>query len=551
MISAGMVAWGAEALIASTLLMLLVMALRGPVRRAFGSGAAYALWLLPAARLMLPPLPALWQERVAAPIAAANAPFTVLVIEPLGLVREAPVAAGPSAAALVAALWALGALAFIAWHIAAHSRFCQKLLAGAHEVSGGPVRVIETAAATGPLAFGIWRRYIAFPSDFSARYDAEERALALAHELTHHARGDLVANWAALVVLAVHWFNPVAWRAFRAFRADQEMACDAWVLANRGRGCAHAYGRAIVKSAHGGTVSAACHLHMVSDLKGRLQMLSKAKLSTVQRLGGAAVIGTALVAGLGATASGGRAAETVRGGVGSAIGVDLPRAALAVPAAPAAPLAPEPTPVLAAGQAAAPPAPPEPAAPPKVARKVIILQKSGDGAPIVISDDGDADGEGIGGKDGVKTVFSTRIITRDKNGKTVTDDSKGERIFLFSDKQLNGQPITISLPEIDTKDCPDAAGKAGQQIIEEQKEGQRRIILCRNRIHKLAIEHAQLAANSASIQRRAYQSALDGVRAARDRMAANSGLAADARAQALTALDQAIAELEKNIAKAP
>ena len=32
-------------------------------------------------------------------------------------------------------------------------------------------------------------------------------------------------------MLALNWFNPVAWLAFRAFRADQELACDAAVAA--------------------------------------------------------------------------------------------------------------------------------------------------------------------------------------------------------------------------------------------------------------------------------------------------------------------------------
>ena len=54
-----MIAWLVETLIATTALMLLVLALRGPVRQVFGSHAAYALWLLPALRMILPPLGAL------------------------------------------------------------------------------------------------------------------------------------------------------------------------------------------------------------------------------------------------------------------------------------------------------------------------------------------------------------------------------------------------------------------------------------------------------------------------------------------------------------
>ena len=42
--------WIIETLIASTLLMLFVLALREPVSRHFGPRIAYALWLLPALR---------------------------------------------------------------------------------------------------------------------------------------------------------------------------------------------------------------------------------------------------------------------------------------------------------------------------------------------------------------------------------------------------------------------------------------------------------------------------------------------------------------------
>src|SRR3546814_11183481 len=89
-------------------------------------------------------------------------------------------------------------------------------------VADDGIRVVETDAATGPLAFGVLRKYIAFPRDFAERYDEDERDLALAHERGHHARGALIANWAAVLALAVPWSNPNAWRALRAFRANQK-----------------------------------------------------------------------------------------------------------------------------------------------------------------------------------------------------------------------------------------------------------------------------------------------------------------------------------------
>ena len=64
-----MIAWLVEALAASAALMLAVLALRGPVRRWFGAELAYALWAIPALRLILPPLPQEWHAAATAPVA--------------------------------------------------------------------------------------------------------------------------------------------------------------------------------------------------------------------------------------------------------------------------------------------------------------------------------------------------------------------------------------------------------------------------------------------------------------------------------------------------
>ena len=62
-----MSSWIIEALVASTLLMLVVLAVREPVSRHFGPRIAYALWLLPALRMVLPPLPESWGAAAVAP----------------------------------------------------------------------------------------------------------------------------------------------------------------------------------------------------------------------------------------------------------------------------------------------------------------------------------------------------------------------------------------------------------------------------------------------------------------------------------------------------
>ena len=76
-----MIGWAIEALVATTLLMLLVLAIRGPVRQAFGPHIAYALWSMPVIRLFLPSLPGDWGlTRAIAPLTqrAAAAPGMVM-----------------------------------------------------------------------------------------------------------------------------------------------------------------------------------------------------------------------------------------------------------------------------------------------------------------------------------------------------------------------------------------------------------------------------------------------------------------------------------------
>nr|WP_286207824.1 M56 family metallopeptidase [Hephaestia sp. MAHUQ-44] len=502
-------------MIATTLLMLLVLALRGPVRRQFGSPVAYALWALPALRLLLPPLPSDWRAAAVAPIAQASETITVLVVQPLGLDAGAPGAASVPVGLILLALWGAGAAGFFGWHFVAHTLFCRRMLAGRvrESIAADGIRVVETDAATGPLAFGVLRKYIAFPRDFAERYDADERDLALAHERGHHARGDLIANWAALFVLAVHWFNPIAWRAFRAFRADQEMANDARVLAGKSATFRHVYACAIVKAAHGGAVSAACHLHTINDLKGRLKMLSTRKTSRARLAGGIAAVAIVTMAGLGVTASGTQAAETLRTRVSKTIGVDLPQSGALWAIAPLSavsggvqdPPPPPPPPVEAVPAApASVPAPPVPPAAPKT-------------WTWTAEDSTAADGQ--------RVVKRIKVI---KDGQVVTENVIGD------------------IPEVSSRNCT-VTDKGDDLVINDNSGARPRIIICTDRIAKVSADAAKVAANSARIERDAYRSALDGLRKARSSMASNAQLSAEARSEALAAMDESIRDLQHDL----
>jgi beta-lactamase regulating signal transducer with metallopeptidase domain len=285
------IAWFAENLVWASAAMLLVLAIRRPVARHFGAGIAYSLWLIPALRLVAPPADwiATWFD---APLPS---------LPPLLLWMEAGGEAAPASSAgglgqwlpILLALWVGGALLFLGIQALAYRRFLGRLSlsmqsAGDHE----GVALIESAAVEGPLALGLLDRRIVVPAEFDQRYSPSERLLALDHERYHHRRGDILANHLALVVLALNWCNPVAWIAFRAFRADQELSCDAAIAAAAEPAARADYARALVKSASRPGLIAACPLNGADQLKRRLKMLNHHRKDRRRLWAGSAVTAT-------------------------------------------------------------------------------------------------------------------------------------------------------------------------------------------------------------------------------------------------------------------
>lgn len=270
----------------ATLAMLIVLAVRRPFASLFGAGPVYALWLLPALRLVAPPLPA-WGIEVPNLL-----PPQSLILFAEDAAAPLPPDGGPGQwVPILLALWAVGAAAFLAWQCLAYRRFVAELDQSARERGAHRGLVLlESAAVQGPLALGLLRRRIVVPADFETRYSAEEQALALDHEAVHHRRGDLWWNHLGLLILALNWFNPIAWFAFRAFRADQELACDAAVAAAAPASARHDYARALIKSASRPGLIAACPLNHADQLKRRLKMMKFHKPSRLRMLGGSAAI---------------------------------------------------------------------------------------------------------------------------------------------------------------------------------------------------------------------------------------------------------------------
>lgn len=319
-----MTGWMVQTLVSSALLAAIVLMVRTSVARRFGPRIAYALWLLPALRMVLPPLPG-WRQLYFPMFAISRNQAHIGLMSPDELVRMsktmaiAPAAAGhvepPSPVieaihtlplgTILLALWLGGAALCFAWQMARYYRFLDAALCGARLLTREcGIDVLISAGVDGPVASGIVKRRIFLPADFMTRYVPDERRLALVHEAAHHDRFDIVANFVALALLSLHWFNPIAQRVYRAFRADQELACDATVLANAKAGDRHAYGSAMLKSASGRMPAIACALSHKAQLKERIGMMARKPVSLGQLLCGAALAMATIGGGLVLTASG-------------------------------------------------------------------------------------------------------------------------------------------------------------------------------------------------------------------------------------------------------
>lgn len=307
--------WLIETFLYTGALIALVLVLRRPVARYFGPGIAYALWALPGLRFIMPPilLPAsMAPAEEAAQIAAAGVPAGA------GMMAGVMEFAGP--------VWLLGAAVFLAWRACGYVRMRRSILAGARGAGeSGNVRLVETAGVTAPVAFGIVDKVIAVPPGFMAqdqRMTQDRRAardLAIAHELAHHRGHDLLINILAQPVLALHWFNPLAWQGWRALRKDQEAACDARVMAGRERAERVAYAHVIAGFAAGDRLGnglalaapMACPVLGEKSIIHRLRSLSMGEVSQPRRRLGITMLAAGALA-VPATASVGYMERDVR-----------------------------------------------------------------------------------------------------------------------------------------------------------------------------------------------------------------------------------------------
>jgi bla regulator protein BlaR1 len=275
--------------LASSAAIVLMLLLRRPLRARFGAGVAYQAWLIVPMMLavaLLPPLRGVPQ---------AVADLTALPAAALVPGSAPQVSSGWAVWLLLA--WGAGALALASRFVDEHRRFVRRL---------GPLRLdgavhVAAQGTDGPVLLGLWRPKLVLPSDFTRRYGAGEQALILAHENAHASRRDPFANACFTVLQCCFWFNPLVHAAAPRFRFDQELACDATVMAAH-PGTAQAYASAMLKAqTDEASAPAICHWQSIHPLKERIMNLQQFPLSPSRRQAGRLVLAALLLAGGGAT----------------------------------------------------------------------------------------------------------------------------------------------------------------------------------------------------------------------------------------------------------
>ena len=273
--------------------ILLILVLRRPMRRRFGALAAYVLWLVAPVCVAASFLPA----HASAP---ALAPVELLVgaaaksVAPL--VRQAP-----DVGAVLVAAWLAGAVLTLGVLALRQARFLKALgRLVPSEVEPSVLRAERSGF--GPAVIGALRPRIVLPGDFDRRFAGEAGQVVLTHERVHLARGDAAINALAAALRCLAWFNPLVHIGVRAMQVDQEIACDAAVVARHPQ-ARRLYAETLLDTLLvSRSVPFGCHWPAVGvhPLKERVAMLNSSSVTPVRKALGAVLIGGLALVGAGA-----------------------------------------------------------------------------------------------------------------------------------------------------------------------------------------------------------------------------------------------------------
>ncbi|HAL72402.1 MAG TPA: hypothetical protein DCP71_11580, partial [Verrucomicrobiales bacterium] len=252
--------WLLRTSLEASVLILAVLGLRALLGARLGPAWRIGLWMLVGLKLLLPAcIPAGFGLGGWAPQAILETPASVTALPasgpilpmtatemPAGVTEQTDASVMAFLLPSLALLWLAGALLVFGSAVLRQWRFEKKLAAA--PVGNDPqllsclrrlqklaeipglVEIRLLPAGSTPAITGLGSPRLLLPEDWQSRFDEASLRHVLLHELLHVRHRDLLWNWAAVAVQAVHWFNPLVWVIGSRFQADRELRCDAAVL---------------------------------------------------------------------------------------------------------------------------------------------------------------------------------------------------------------------------------------------------------------------------------------------------------------------------------
>ena len=262
-----------EIILTSSILILLLAALRRLLRGRIDPRVQYALWLLVAARLLIPgtlftaPVSVMGaaeglqtsiRETFPDPNAAPDTP-PVNALGPVQPPEDAVVSyeiIDPESAFSVQkvfnwpdVIWKTG-IAVVGGAMAASNlifylrlRKTRRRLTLPAAPWTGKLPMYEAEGLPSPCLFGLFRSAVYLNEAAMSTAHPEH---VLAHEYAHYRHGDQLWSILRSICLVIHWYNPLVWWAAALCRRDCELACDASALRRLGEAERIDYGQTLL-----------------------------------------------------------------------------------------------------------------------------------------------------------------------------------------------------------------------------------------------------------------------------------------------------------------
>lgn len=213
-------------------------------------------------------------------------------------VIQVPAAAAASAAPwytqltvwhLLVAVWAVGVLVLAVRAVAGYARL-RHAVALACKTGDG---CYSGDCVPAPFTLGIFRPRIYLPAALTG---AARQAVVL-HERTHLRRHDPQIKPLFYAVVCLHWFNPLAWLAFRQLEREMESACDEAAVRDCDAAARNAYCESILQYALQGRMAPGSLAFGQGSVKTRI-----VHLLHYRKIGAGALVVCAAAVGLSVTA---------------------------------------------------------------------------------------------------------------------------------------------------------------------------------------------------------------------------------------------------------